>query len=182
MDEVWEWHGKLAQMGTRYTGSPGHVRFTDWLQQQFSEVRDFQPQPADRIIFQRWLAQDWSLSIDQDATVGPSGPVQVSYYYPYSGTTGPGGISGRLVDLGMYTHTPEFWAPATGEIALVKVPPPSLSLDIGQMPTGGFEPGKTSQEAALDYAKYASLVTNPVFQGSSLPSSCWTQSTPVCGA
>jgi MYXO-CTERM domain-containing protein len=165
MDEVWEWHGKLAQMGTRYTGSPGHVRFTDWLQQQFSEVRDFQPQPADRIIFQRWLAQDWSLSIDQDATVGPSGPVQVSYYYPYSGTTGPGGISGRLVDLGMYTHTPEFWAPATGEIALVKVPPPSLSLDIGQTPTGGFEPGKTSQEAALDYAKYASLVTNPVFQG-----------------
>ena len=34
MDKVWSWHEKLAAMGTRYTGSPGHVRFTDWLQEQ----------------------------------------------------------------------------------------------------------------------------------------------------
>jgi hypothetical protein len=164
MDEVWDWHQKLSAMGTRYTGSPGHVCFTDWLQQQFSAVRGFQLH-TDRITFHRWLAQNWSLSIDQDASVGPSGSVPVSYYYPYSGYTEPGGVSGRLVDLGMYTNTPGFWAPATREIALVRVPPSTFSLNGRQTPTGGFEPGKTSQEAALGYAKYASLLTNPVFQG-----------------
>ena len=78
MDKVWGWHEELAEMGTRYTGGPGHVRFTDWLKQQFSAVPGFQLS-TDLIKFDRWLAQDWSLSIAQDATKGPSGPVPVSY-------------------------------------------------------------------------------------------------------
>jgi hypothetical protein len=167
MDEIWGWHEELATMGTRYTGSLGHESFTDWLHDRFSAVPGFQLY-TDPIPFNRWLAQDWSLSIDQDATVGPSEPVSVSYYYPYSGTTGPGGISGRLVDLGDYApvwYTPAFWAPAMGEIALVRVPPCTFSLDIGQLPTGGFEPHKTSQQAAVDYELYARVVTNPAFQG-----------------
>jgi hypothetical protein len=51
------------------------------------------------------------------------------------------------------------------EIALVRVPPPMFSLTGGQKLIGGFESGKTSWQAADDYAMYASLVTNPVFQG-----------------
>ena len=168
MDEVWGWHEELAAMGTRYTGSPGHVRFTDWLQEKFRAVPGFQLY-TDQIPFQRWLAKDWSLSIAQDATKGPSGPVPVSYYYPYSGTTGPGGVSGRLVDLGTYVPSwyrpTTFWARATGGIALVRVPPSIFPLTTSQMPTGGFEPGMTSLEAALDYEMYASLLTNAVFQG-----------------
>jgi hypothetical protein len=181
MDEVWRWHRQLAAMGTRYTGSPGHVRFTDWLQQQFSAVPGFQLH-TDRYTFDRWLAEDWSLSIHQDATVGPSGPVRVSYYYPYSGTTGRRGVSGKLVDLGMYMNTPEFWARATDGIALVRVPPSLFPLDIYETPTGGFERGKTSHETVLDYAKYASLLTNPVFQGVFAASRCWTRGTLVCAA
>jgi hypothetical protein len=167
MAEVWGWHEELAAMGTRYTGSCGHRRFTDWLQDRFSALPGFQLH-IDRIFFHRWLAEEWSLSIDQDVAVGPSGPVPVSYYYPYSGTTEPGGISGKLVDLGTYTparYPPVFWAPAKGEIALVRVPPSMFSPDVGQMPTGGFEPGKTSLQTAFDYAMYAGLLTNSVFQG-----------------
>src|ERR1700747_1505618 len=84
MGEVWGWHQELAAMGTRYTGSPGHVRFTDWLQQQFKAVPGFQLQ-SDRITFQRWLAEpkDCSLSI-HDPAVGLSEPVEIAYYYPYS--------------------------------------------------------------------------------------------------
>ena len=124
MDEVWGWHKKLAKMGPRYTGSRGHVRFTDWLQEKFSAVPGFKlsPDPNNRISFNRWLAKKYSLSIDQDAT-GRSKRVKVSYYYPYSGKTGPGGISGRLVDLGQYNpvwSTPAFWARASGQIALVR--------------------------------------------------------------
>jgi hypothetical protein len=165
MKEVWGWHKKLQKMGTRYTGSPGHVKFINWLKAKFKAVPGFHLY-SDPIRFDRWLADKYSLSIDQGA--GRSKPVDVSYYYPYSGKTGPKGISGRLVDLGKYDpiwYTPAFWTPAAGEIALVKVPPSTFSLDFGQIPTGGFERKQTSQQAALNYLKYAWLVTHPVFQG-----------------
>jgi hypothetical protein len=166
-NDIWTWHKKLKAMGPRFTGCPGHVKFTQWLQQQFSAVPGFQLY-TDTILFNRWLADDWSLWIDQDATVGPSGPVPVSYYYPYSGNTGPAGVNGKLVDLGEYSrlrYTPAFWAPATGEIALVRVPPSTFSLDIGQLPIGGFEHGRSSLQVLVDYEEDASLVTNTVFQG-----------------
>jgi len=102
MDEVWNWHEQLAEMGPRYTGSPSHACFIEWLKEQFSAVPRFQLR-TDPLTFHRWLAQDWSLFINQDATVGASGPVPVTYYYPFSGTTGPKGITCKLVDLGMYT-------------------------------------------------------------------------------
>jgi hypothetical protein len=173
-EEVWRWNHELAGMGVRYTGSPGHVRFTDWLHERFAAVPGFRLH-TDRLSFHRWLARDWSLTIEQDATTGRSGPVPVSYYYPYSGTTGPSGVRAPLVDLGTYVpavpgtagtgYTPEFWAPAKGAIALVRVPPSTFALSAGQTATGGFERGKSSEQAAADYMTYAAALTNPAFQG-----------------
>jgi hypothetical protein len=60
MAEVWSWHEELAAMGTRYTGSPGHVRFTEWLQQKFSALPGFELH-TERYSFQRWLANGYSL-------------------------------------------------------------------------------------------------------------------------
>lgn len=174
MDEVWRWQHELVGFGTRYTGSAGHAKFTDWLHEQFAAVPGFRLH-TDRLTFHRWLAHDWSLSIEQDATLGRSGPVPVSYYYPYSGTTGPRGVTGRLVDLGTYTpavpgtpgtgYTPEFWLPAKGAIALVRVPPSTFSMASGQTATGGYQRGRTSQQAAAGYEQYAAVVTNPAFNG-----------------
>jgi hypothetical protein len=171
MHEIWGWHEKLATMGTRYTGSQGHDDFIDWLRGKFSAVPNFKLH-RDHLTLHRWLAEpeDCSLSISQDPAVGRSGSVEITYYYPYSGTTGPGGITRRLIDLGPYDpiwYTPAFWARATGEIALVRVPPCTFTLDVGQFPTGGFEPGQLSPDApdaAVDYLVDAELVTNPVFQ------------------
>jgi hypothetical protein len=171
LNEVWGWHELLAGMGPRYTGSLNHKRFTDWLQDQFRAVPGFDLR-VERIPFQCWLAENWSLSITQDATAGPSGPVPVSYYYPYSGTTGPNGISGTLVDLGDYTpgwYTPLFWERARNAIALVRVPPSTFSLDIGQIPTGGYASGQTSLATVAQYELSDLLVTNPVFQGMLAP-------------
>jgi hypothetical protein len=172
--EVWHWQNELVGLGTRYTGSPGHTNFTDWLSQQFAAIPGFQLS-TDRHTFNRWLAGDYSLSLTQPAAVGPSGPVPVTYYYPYSGTTGPTGVRGPLIDLGTYTpavpgtagtgYTPEFWAPAKGGIALVRTPPSTFPLATGQTATGGYEPGKTSPQAAADYEAYASMLTNPAWQG-----------------
>jgi len=97
------------------------------------------------------------------------GPVPLTYYYPYSGQTPPGGVTGRLVDLGLYPaasgYTEAFWAPARGGIALVRTAPPVFPLDLAQTATGGYVPGQSSVQAAADYAAYAAALTNPAWQG-----------------
>jgi hypothetical protein len=83
--------------------------------------------------------------------------------------TPPGGVTGRLVDLGLYPvasgYTEAFWAPARGGIALDRAAPPVFSLDLAQTATGGYVPGRISALAAIEYAAYAAGLMNPVFQG-----------------
>jgi hypothetical protein len=171
---VWNWQQRLVGFGTRYTGSPGHAHFVDWLADQFAAVPGFRVR-TDRLTFSRWLARSWSLSLAQPAAVGPSGRVPLTYYYPYSGTTPAGGVTGPLVDLGTYTPAvpgtagtgagTAFWAPAAGGIAVVHAPPSTFSLASGQTATGGYERGRTSAQAAADYERYAALLTNPAWNG-----------------
>lgn len=173
-DQVWDWQHRLVDFGTRYTGSPGHVQFVDWIHGQLTRVPGFQLR-TDRHTFARWLARDYALAVRQPATAGPSGPVPLTYYYPYSGTTGAAGVTGKLVDLGTYIpavpgtpgtgYTPEFWLPAAGGVALVRTPPSTFALATGQQAIGGYEPGKTSDQAAADFEAYAAAQTNPAFQG-----------------
>jgi hypothetical protein len=174
MHEVWEWQDRLVRLGTRYTGSPGHAAYVDWLTSQLAAVPGFTVQ-TDRLTFNRWLARDYTLQVRVPATIGASGPVPLTYYYPYSGQTPPQGVTAKLADLGTYTpaapgsagsgYTAAFWAPAKGAIALVRTPPPVFSLDAGQTATGGFEPGKTSVQAAADYTAYAAALPHPAWQG-----------------
>lgn len=173
-DRVWDWQQRLVDFGTRYTGSPGHDGFVDWLAASFEAIPGLRLH-TDRLTFHRWLADDYGLQIKQSASAGGSGPVPVTYYYPYSGTTPPAGVTGRLVDLGTYVpaapgtsgtgYTPEFWLPAKDGIAMVRVPPSTFSMDTGQTATGGFIPGTSSGEAAAEYERQQALVTNPAFQG-----------------
>jgi hypothetical protein len=174
-EQIWSWQQQLVRFGTRYTGSPGHVRFVDWLAGQFSAIPGFRLQ-TDRKTFHRWLARNWSLTVQQPGLPGRSARMPVTYYYPYSGTTGSGGVSAPLMDLGVYpvavpgtagdgASTVAFWAPAAGKIAVVHAPPSVASLDGLTTATGGYEPGKTSQQAAVDYTDYAKLLTNPAFNG-----------------
>ena len=166
--EVWRWEEQLVRFGTRYTGSRGHDAFVGWLTEQMSAVPGFKLR-ADRLTFNRWLARDFALRIRVPATLGRSGPVPLTYYYPYSGQTPRGGVTGKLVDLGTLptgsSYTAAFWAPAKGGIAVVRTALPVFSLDVGQTAVGGFEPGKTSAQSAADYAAYASALTHPAWQG-----------------
>ena len=97
----------------------------DFVQRWNPTVKNLSSGDAMRLLltFSRWLARDYSLSVRVPATAGRSGTVPVTYFYPYSGQTPPGGVSGRLVDLGTYPpavagtsgtgYPPESWAPAT---------------------------------------------------------------------
>jgi hypothetical protein len=174
VDEVWKWQNQLVRFGTRYTGSIGHSSYVDWLAEHFAAIPGFTLK-RDRLTFNRWLARDYSLSITTPTATNPR-PVPVTYYYPYSGRTSNVGITGKLVDLGSYPpaapgpsgtgYTPAFWAPARGAIALVRAAPSTFSLATGQIATGGYEPGKTSAQAAADYEMYAATaLTHPAWQG-----------------
>ena len=172
LPEVWQWQEQLVGFGTRYTGSSGHAAYVDWLAGQLSAVPGFRMR-TDRLTFSRWLAREFSLTVSVPASAGRSGPVPLTYYYPYSGQTPPGGVTGRLVDLGFYPagnpvvsgYTEAFWAPARGGIALVRTAPPVFPLDLAQTVTGGYVPGQISAVAAIEYAAYAAAQVNPVFQG-----------------
>ncbi len=141
-----------------WTGSPGNS----------SAVPGFTMR-TDRHTFNRWLARDFALRVSVPSTIGRSGRVPLTYYYPYSGQTPPGGVTGTLVDLGTFPpasgYTAAFWAPAKGAIALVRTAPPVFDLDLGQTAIGGYEPGKTSAQAAADYTAYAAALTHPAWQG-----------------
>ena len=168
LPEVRQWQEQLVGFGTRYTGSSGHAAYVDWLAGQLSAVPGFQMR-TDRLTFSRWLAREFALTVSVPASAGRSGPVPLTYYYPYSGQTPPGGVTGPLVDLGLYPlatgYTEAFWAPARGGIALVRAVPPEFSLDLAQTATGGYVPGQISAMAAIEYAAYAAALANPVFQG-----------------
>ena len=168
LPEVWLWEEQLVGFGTRYTGSSGHAAYVDWLAGQLSAVPGFRMR-TDRLTFSRWLARDFALTVSVPASAARSGPVPLTYYYPYSGQTPRGGVTGRLVDLGLYPlasgYTEAFWEPARGGIALVRAVPPEFSLDVAQTATGGYVPGQISAMAAIDYAAYAAALTNPIFQG-----------------
>ena len=168
LPEVSRWEDQLVRFGTRYTGSPGHVAYVDWLAGQLSAVPGFTMR-TDRLTFNRWLARQFTLRVSVPATIGRSGPIPLTYYYPYSGQTPPGGVTGKLRDLGTYPpasgYTTAFWAPARGAIALVRTAAPVFGLDLGQTATGGYEPGKTSAQAAADYTEYAAALPHPAWQG-----------------
>ena len=172
LPEVWQWQEQLVGFGTRYTGSSGHAAYVDWLAGQLSAVPGFQMR-TDRLTFSRWLAREFALTVSVPASAGRSGPVPLTYYYPYSGQTPPGGVTGRLVDLGLFPagnpvvsgYTEAFWAPSRGGIALVRAVPPVFPLDLAQTVTGGYVPGQISAVAAIEYAAYAAAQMNPVFQG-----------------
>ena len=168
LNEVWRWEEQLVRFGTRYTGSSGHAAYVDWLAGQLAGVPGFSIR-TDRLTFNRWQAGDFALRVRVPASVGRSGAVAVTYYYPYSGHTPAGGVTGSLVDLGTYSpgsgYTAAFWARASGGIALVRTAPPVFSLDLGQTATGGYQPGKSSAEAAAGYADYAAAFTHPAWQG-----------------
>ena len=172
--EVWLWEHQLVEFGTRYTGSSGHTAYVDWLTHQLSRVPGFTV-CTDRLTFNRWLACDFALRVRVPSTVGRSGPVPLTYYYPYSGQTPRDGVTAKLVDLGLApipTAAPAgsdaaaaFWAPAKGGIALVRTAPSVFSLNLGQTAIGGYRPGKTSAQTAADYTAYAAALTNPIWQG-----------------
>ncbi|ROO90786.1 hypothetical protein EDD29_8525 [Actinocorallia herbida] len=110
----------LVGLGTRPTGSAAHRALVEDVAARWAalglEVH------RDRHTFTRWEVPPGAARLLVDGQ-----DVEVSSPYPYSGTTGPEGVSGRLHLLdGLVKH----WRRARGGIAVVEVPHREVPFDL----------------------------------------------------
>lgn len=91
----------MVGYGPRLTGNAAHKAYINHLAQTFAELglqvtRDTQ-------VFDRWEVQEFSLKVER---AGKLTPVTLAGYHPYSGSTPPEGIKGRLAYLGQMKMPP----------------------------------------------------------------------------
>ncbi|MFE9789479.1 twin-arginine translocation signal domain-containing protein [Nocardia salmonicida] len=84
----------MVDLGLRYPGSPGHDALVDHMHEVYE--RHGLRVTRDSFTFDRWSPEAMSLGITSGTATGD---VPVAGPYPNSGSTPPGGISGRLVYL-----------------------------------------------------------------------------------
>ncbi|RNL65197.1 hypothetical protein EFK50_04320 [Nocardioides marmoriginsengisoli] len=130
-DTLWRWNHLLADGGPRLTGNAAHRHFVDWLAAKFA--RTGLKVHRDRHTFTRWAPRRWSLTVAGE-------PIDVAYYFPYSGETPPGGVTGKLVHLGLSPTNAVAWGVARGKIAVVEVASPQLPIGAAFPSTGHFPP------------------------------------------
>jgi hypothetical protein len=102
-DRLRTWQRELDSTGLRATASAANERYIDVLHERLERagVRDLR---VERVPVRRWTAERWALELGGERLRAVS-------YIPYSGRTGPGGVSGRLVTVG------EGEEPAPGALA-----------------------------------------------------------------
>jgi len=112
LDEVWQWQDELAARGPRFTGNRAHRTYINFLDEELSRLglHVFR----DHYRFTRWDAQRWRLNTDRE--------LPTTFYFPYSGRTGPAGVTGPIVDCG---PAPGSFTQARGAIALVECQAPT---------------------------------------------------------
>ena len=81
----------MADGGPRFSGSPSHDRYVDFLEQAFADSG--LTVHRDRQRFTRWTAQHWALEAG-------GRHIPVASYYSYSGQTQASGVTGELVYAG----------------------------------------------------------------------------------
>ncbi|WP_328856397.1 hypothetical protein OG579_13850 [Williamsia herbipolensis] len=139
-EDIWERNLQLADRGPRLTGNPAHQQFIDSIADDLDRIG--LSAAHDRLTFDRWDPIRWELSI-------AGRPVPVAFYFPYSGITGPEGITGDLHYLGVLGHFGA-WSPARGKIAVVEVPVLPLPITVGYLASGRY-PANSAAPNPLAY-------------------------------
>lgn len=147
---------RMNGFGLRLTGSGGQRDFVSFLKQQAQDMG--YAVYSDLYSFDRWKALRHSITIrhaDSDEAI------EVSSAWPYSGETGPLGVTGEVVEvIGKHVN----YLHARGKIALVTV------SDLGKIPSGiafnqrNAYPGGTNIPAFYKGPVATSFVNVPFLQ------------------
>jgi hypothetical protein len=123
---------ELLKLGPRETGSPSHAKFIDKIAREIESLG--LPVHRDSYSFSRWSLSDPS----SDCTLKVDGQkIPVASAYPYSGVTGPKGVTGRLKLAGCFPWKMD------DKIAVFDVPYPKVPIkllvdDLEQLGDGVF--------------------------------------------
>lgn len=126
----------MNSFGARYTGCKAHKEFIEYLKNEIKAM-DIEVN-SDLKTFMRWEKKSASLTLH---TENGDEDIPVSSAYPYSGTTGPDGVRGQLVEV--YEKHIGFIPKARDKICVVKVS--NLSV-----PTVLVEDRRNSKPEGLD--------------------------------
>ena len=147
---------RMNGFGTRLTGAKGQNDFIAWLQEEAQRMgyQTF----SDLYSFDRWEEQKSSITIHR---IRGDEAVEVSSAWPYSGETGPLGVTGEVVEvIGKHVN----YLHARNKIALVTV------SDLGKIPSGiafnqrNAYPGGTNIPAFYKGPVATSFVNIPFLQ------------------
>ena len=147
---------RMNGFGTRLTGAKGQNDFVAFLKKRAQDM-GYQTY-SDLYSFDRWEAQRSAVTIHR---IRGDEPVEVSSVWPYSGETGPCGVTGEVVEVfGKHIN----YLHARNKIALVTV------SDLGRIPSGiafnqrGAYPGGTNIPAFYKGPVATSFVNIPFLQ------------------
>lgn len=139
-EEVLSGVEKMNSFGIRTTGSGAQRDFVNYLKDEIHQMG--LPTYSDLYSFNRWKERSSSLTIH---SYGKDEEIEVSSAWPYSGETGPLGVTAEVVEIfGKHLN----YLPAAGKIALVNV------HDLGKIPSGIAFNQRKSYPAGLNVPAY----------------------------
>lgn len=117
-----EEHNFLASLGSRTTGSVAHKRLIEHVAQKFTDL-------GLTVNYDTHTFTRWELKKREDVKLSVDGKnIEVSSAFPYSGRTGPEGISAKLVLVKSNKNAD--WKKAKGAIAVFEVPHVSVPVNL----------------------------------------------------
>lgn len=138
-DALWHWIERINAFGPRLTASPAHQLSVDYIAEELGAMGLEVHRDTHRI--HRWTPGRTGIALGDGTTIPVAAP------YPYSGMTGPAGITGDLV---WFDKAPKDFSPARGKIAVVPVGRLDLTLPTTLML---FERKAALPDASADIAR-----------------------------
>jgi len=151
---VWDWQVWMAKLGPKYTGNKAHVAFVDFLGTELKKIG--LEVSRESYSFTRWDGKRYELKVID--ALGHSQQVPVSSYYPYSGQTGPEGVTGELV-YGGTTFSPQVPHDLMGKVLYMDVPIRPIPFQERYRLLGVYE--KSTEFPSSRSAPYAGTADSP---------------------
>src|ERR1700677_854164 len=111
-DELWKWLRQLSDWCPAYTGSPGHVKFVNMLDQKLREAKLVPQRKTFHLPY--WELKGYGLELDGEK-------IPTASYRPYCGITPESGLTAPLYFAG--TGSTLDYSGAKGKIVLIEMPP-----------------------------------------------------------
>ncbi|MFJ5991439.1 hypothetical protein [Lentzea sp. NPDC092896] len=138
LEQLTRWQQALDARGLRATGSPEHGSYVAELAARLAEAGVSQVR-LEPVPVRRWTPTRWRLELLE---AGRATAVPVAAYVPYSGWTGPGGVTGRLSD-----------QPSAATIGLADVPLLPLTAGVFDALDYDAPAGPAGQDPATPYER-----------------------------